>query len=120
NETMDALENAAVETLLLSEKLNKAIVTRKCSGCGKVERFYVPLDDADRKLETLSSGVCPECNTGYVSAKLEKMDFIDFAGDIAKQMGTEVKIVSVDTEEGKMFLDTFGGIGGFLRYKYFD
>ncbi len=42
------------------------------------------------------------------------MDEIDA---LSKASGSGIIIVSVDTEEGKMFNDTFGGIGAFLRWR---
>ncbi|MHA1792057.1 MAG: peptide chain release factor aRF-1 [Promethearchaeota archaeon] len=118
HETIDALKNAAVELLILSEEINLYHVYRICSSCGKRDDFYVPREEIDQKMEELSSGECPECKSGYNSAEINAIDVVEFLGSIAQEVGTDVTIVSGDTEEGAMFHATFGGIGGFLRYKY--
>lgn len=118
HETIEALKNAAVDTLLLSESIKTVHIRRKCGGCGTIDTFNLPRDEAEDKIEEASSGICPECNSGYVSAEIEQVDLIEYMGYTANQMGTEVQILSTDTEEGAMFFATFGGIGGFLRYRY--
>lgn len=117
-ETIEAVKAGAVETLLLSEEVNKVHILRKCGGCDKIDDFYASAEEYEKKMEEISEGECPECNSGYVSATIETKDLIEYFSDEAKMQGTEVKIMSTDTEEGKSFFDTFGGIGGFLRYKY--
>ncbi|MHA1681025.1 MAG: peptide chain release factor aRF-1 [Promethearchaeota archaeon] len=117
-ETIDALKNAAIKTLLLSESLDMVHIRRKCGGCGIVDEFNVHTSEADKKEDSLTEGECNKCNSGYVNAKIERIDLIEHLGYLAMQMGTTVRIVSADTEEGAMFRATFGGIGGFLRYQY--
>ncbi len=117
-ETMDALKNAAVERLLVSEHLDRVFISRTCSGCGETSEFILRTSEAKEKIATLNQGECPACKSGYVNAKVQSVDLIEKLGEIASQSGTEVKVVSTDAEDGKMFLQTFGGIGGFLRYKY--
>lgn len=118
HETLDALKNSAVELLLLSDELKKTYISRACNGCAKVDEYFVPADEAEHKIEDLTSGECPDCSTGYVNAKILTRDLVEHFGVIAGQVATEVRMVSTDIEEGKMFKTTFGGIGGFLRYKY--
>lgn len=120
HETLEALRNAAVEELLLSEGVSKIHISRECSGCGKIDHFFIPNDASayDDKMDEIKEGMCPECDAGFVGAEINAEDMIDHFGKLAEQMGTEVRMISTDIEEGKMFLDTFGGIGGFLRYKY--
>jgi peptide chain release factor subunit 1 len=118
NETLDALKNAAVEQLLLSEKLGRTHIVRTCNGCGKEDHFFVKTPDAQDKIDSLKTGECPDCNAGYVGAKVKSEDLIEYLGELANQSGTDVLIMSADFEEGATYLKTFGGVGGFLRYKY--
>jgi peptide chain release factor subunit 1 len=117
-ETIDALNNAAVESLLLSEGLNKIRVSRACNGCNKVTDTFVTALEVDKKVEQFRTGECPECKTGYVNAKIEKQDAIEYLGDLASKSGTTIRMVSTATEPGKVLHHTFGGVSGFLRYKY--
>nr|MDO8111432.1 peptide chain release factor aRF-1 [Candidatus Sigynarchaeota archaeon] len=117
-ETIEAIQNAAVETVLISEGLKKFRVSRVCSGCGKEVNSFVGALDVDKKVDQLRTGECAECKVGLVNAKIEKIDAVEYLGGLASKSGAEVRMISTSTEEGKMFHDTFGGIGGFLRYKY--
>jgi peptide chain release factor subunit 1 len=51
------------------------------------------------------------------SELIEESDLFDYFLDQSQKTSSEVILVSVETPEGKSFLDTFGGIGAFLRYK---
>jgi peptide chain release factor subunit 1 len=42
---------------------------------------------------------------------------IDELGDISETTGTDVEILSAETEEGEMLFSTFGGIVAILRYR---
>src|SRR5271157_501783 len=117
-ETIDAIQNAAVETTLISEGLNKVRISRTCNGCKKEDDYFVHNLDVEKKVELLTTGECPECKVGFVNAIIEKKDAVEYLGDIAEKSGAGVRMISTNTEEGKMFQKTFGGIGGFLRYKY--
>ncbi|MEX2718085.1 MAG: peptide chain release factor aRF-1 [Candidatus Sigynarchaeum springense] len=117
-ETIDALNNSAVEVLLLSEGLNKVRVSRVCNGCNKETDLFVSTIEVDKKIDELRTGECPECKTGFVNSKIEKQDAIEYLGDLASKSGATVRMISTATEQGKVLHDTFGGIAGFLRYKY--
>ncbi|MBN2151082.1 MAG: peptide chain release factor aRF-1 [Candidatus Lokiarchaeota archaeon] len=117
-ETIDALANSAVEILLLSEGLNKVRVSRVCNGCGKETDIYIPTMEVDKKVEDLRTGECPECKTGFVNSKIEKQDTVEYLGELAAKSGASVRMISTATEQGKVLHDTFGGVAGFLRYKY--
>jgi peptide chain release factor subunit 1 len=42
---------------------------------------------------------------------------IEDLGEIAETTGTNVDIISTETEEGESLYSTFGGIAAILRYK---
>jgi len=59
---------------------------------------------------------CPKCISNTFNV-VESISIIDELGEIAESTGTEINILSTETEEGEMLNSTFGGIAGILRYK---
>lgn len=102
-----ALLMGAVDTLLVSEKLEGYRIKAKCPACGEI---------FEKTVKSLNNEVkCPKCK---VSANIiEKKKLIDDLIEIAEKTGTNVEIISVDTEEGEMLRNSFGGIAAILRFK---
>ena len=99
----------AVEVLLLSEDLKKKRLIYHCPSCkGKTEKT-VKKDFEDAEL------VCPTC--GERMKTEEGRDLIDDFVDMAEEVGSEVEIISTETEEGMQLLKAFGGIAAILRYR---
>jgi len=46
-----------------------------------------------------------------------EVPLIDDLDELARENGIPVEIISTNTSEGVQFLNGFGGIGAFLRYK---
>ncbi len=111
-EVEDALNIGKVKTLLISEDLEFKIYKLKCTQCEKEEILSKPIDEEF----SLASYKCSSCSSSQVEL-LEEADYLDYLTDIAKNMSTEVKVISTTTPEGKQFFDGFGGIGAVLRYK---
>lgn len=44
-------------------------------------------------------------------------DVIDELAELAEQVGTDVEVISIETEEGQMLKNSFGGIAAILRFK---
>jgi len=107
NEVRRALEIGAVDVLLVSEKLGKDKVKYYCPHCKK-EFEEIIRSDVDRIF-------CRKCG-GQVKV-LERISIVEELARIAKNFGTEVIIVSTETQEGKELLRTFGGIAAILRFK---
>ena len=59
--------------------------------------------------------VCPNCNEKMKVGETE--DVIDDFVALAEEVGSEVEIISTETEEGMQLLKAFGGIGAILRYR---
>tara|TARA_B100000945_G_scaffold319793_1_gene327942 strand:- start:4708 stop:5955 length:1248 start_codon:yes stop_codon:yes gene_type:complete len=104
-----ALDQGAVETLLLSEAVTKRRVQWFCKGCKNVwktshDKFSAP-------------PICPECESEKVSEDEENsMDLIDELTVLAGHTSAKVRIISLDTEEGSTLNTAFGGIAALLRY----
>jgi peptide chain release factor subunit 1 len=115
-EVQKALNMGAVDKLILSEKLDTIQVNLKCSNCNYMESRTARETEV-RKLEiTIQDESCPECGSNSYSVA-DKVLLIEELGSIAETMGTEVIIISSETEEGEMLYSTFGGIVGILRFK---
>lgn len=102
----DALNMSAVDTLLLSESLDKRRIHVKCPN-GHEYQATVP--EADEKCE------CAVCHANAQVVKNE--DLIDDFFESASAFNTNVEIISMDSEEGQMLMTAFGGIAAILRYR---
>lgn len=105
-----ALRIGAVDTLLLSEDLRKARVEVACSGCDytAVETTGNPARFEDQL------GACPNCGTQLEVA--DRTDVIEELSDMADQTGSEVELVSSESEEGQLLKTAFGGMAAILRF----
>lgn len=101
------LELGAVDTLLISEGLRKVRAALRCAnGDWEGEKT---IEDTDE---------LPPCpNDGGPLVVLEKRDLIEDLTKIAERTGTNVELISKDSEEGQLMLRAFGGIAAILRYR---
>ena len=111
-----ALEAGAVRTLLLSEGLDVARVTVKCSVCGYQEQQSIKGQTQLDFEQDLYKKPCPKCkNQSLAVANTD--DLIEDFAKIAEYANTDVEIISGETEEGQMLKKSFGGIAAILRFK---
>lgn len=108
-EVMKALRMGAVDTLLVSEGVNKQSVQVECTDCGYKDTITVE-GDFDREEHT-----CPECDSKL--EPIEKNDIIDELYKKAEEVGTEVKLISEESEEGELLMNAFGGLAALLRFR---
>ncbi|MFX0032419.1 MAG: peptide chain release factor aRF-1 [Candidatus Hodarchaeota archaeon] len=111
-----ALNMGAVDTLILSEKLDTYKVMLECSNCGYVENRIAREQDIPNIENAVQQESCPKCNSNTFNV-VTNLSMIEELGSIAATMGTEVDIISSETEEGEMLYSTFGGIVAILRFK---
>ncbi|HIQ50038.1 MAG TPA: peptide chain release factor 1 [Nanoarchaeota archaeon] len=102
---LNALEEGAVEILIISESFEWKEVKAYCQACDIAEKKFVKNNEIPK---------CPNCKKEMKI--IEEMDGIDALEEIAKNYGTQVVIVSRGTREGEQFYN-LGGIGAFLRWK---
>ncbi len=115
-EVEKALNYGAVDTLILSEKVDQLRVTLECSNCDHDKNIIIPEDQYD-KLEIESQDeICPKCSSNSYKI-IEKKNLVEYLGEIAETTGSNVEILSTETEEGDTLYSTFGGIVAILRYK---
>lgn len=96
----------AVDTFLISSQLRKFRCTCQCPNG---HTFKVTVDDPDQTVK------CPECGS---NAKVtESKDLIDDFFEMADEYGSNMQLITPDSEEGGMLLKAFGGIAALLRYR---
>jgi len=115
-EIQRALNYGAVGMLLLSEKLDTYKVKLGCSNCDYDETRTVKERSLDKFKGDIQEEICPKCNSNSFKI-IEINSIIEELGEIAESTGTDVEILSTETEEGEMLYSTFGGIAAILRYK---
>lgn len=103
------LQMGAVEILLLSEDLNSKRISYECSVCGNTSEYTT------KNSESEVEKTCSSCNEKM--KVVESKDVIDDFVEMSEEVGSEVEIVSTETEEGMQLLRAFGGIGAVLRYR---
>ena len=104
-----ALDQGAVETLLISEAVTKRRVQWICKGCKN--NWKTSHDKSSPRPN------CPECGSDNVFEDEENsMELIDELTVLAGHTSAKVRIISLDTEEGSTMNTAFGGIAALLRY----
>jgi peptide chain release factor subunit 1 len=107
DQVRNALRLGAVDTLLISEGLRKVRLKLRC-GNGDWEGEKT-VDDA---------GELPTCpKDGGPLTVLENRELIEDLTSMAAQMGSNVELISKDSEEGQLLLRAFGGIAAILRFR---
>ncbi|AEH24187.1 peptide chain release factor aRF-1 [Pyrococcus yayanosii] len=112
-EVRKALEIGAVDKLLISEGYAKVRVRAKCNACGWEELKTMSEEEFETYKKRLTR--CPKCGSQNIS--FEKWDVAEELIKMAEEAGSDVEIISLDTEEGQQFYRAFGGLGAILRFK---
>ena len=104
-----ALDQGAVDTLLLSEGLRKRRVGWYCKPCSH---------EWEATQNTRSDiPDCPKCGSEDVREDPDRTrDIIDELTELAGHTSAKVSLISMDSEEGATLQTSFGGIAALLRY----
>lgn len=116
-EVKRCLESGAVKTLLLSEALSMIRVMVKCTACDYDEEETMREQEVLGFEQSLSGQPCPNCKATSLQLA-EAKGVIDELAELAEQTGTDVEVISVETEEGQMLKNSFGGVAAILRFKF--
>lgn len=108
-EVRQNLINGAVDVLLLSEDLKSKRYTYQCTSCG-AEKVKTIKNEAEAE-----NIVCDSCGDTMKPSSSE--DIISEFIKLAEEVGSDVEIISTETEEGMQLFRAFGGIGAILRYR---
>jgi peptide chain release factor subunit 1 len=110
------LNAGLVDTLLLSEKLDRLHVFMRCKTCGQTEDALLSRSGLTRFEQELLSRQCKKC--GNATLVIENtQNLLDEFVEIAERGSVNLQVISTETEEGVMLLESFGGIAAVLRYK---
>jgi len=104
-EVREALLTKKAEMLLISEGLDYKRVKLICRSCGK---------ETEAAMKETKEMTC-ECG-GTMKVVSEK-PLVDDLIDTASEIGIPIEIISTETSEGSQFLNSFYGVGAFLRYR---
>ena len=103
-----ALEQGAVDRLLVSETIRKRTVEIHCNACG---------NDWNATLNRTSSlPACTNCEEEDNIKEVGNVSLIDELVELSSRTSAAVVFVSEDTEEGATLKAGFGGLGALLRY----
>jgi peptide chain release factor subunit 1 len=106
------LRMGAVETLLLSESLRRVRASLACPGCE--HQFQRTTDEPDAFRQ--SPPTCPECGDEQAEI-VDETDVVGELTELADQRGTDVEIISEQSEQGQMLMNAFGGVAAILRFR---
>jgi len=108
-ESLYALENGAVHTLIVFENLD---LTRYVMGKGDQEKIVYlhpdQLTDSDHYKD----------KDGQVLEIKDSQLLVEWFAENFKKFGASLQFVSDKSQEGSQFVQGFGGVGGLLRYKF--
>ena len=108
-----ALEQGAVDTLLLSESLRKIRQGYTCRQCQHDWQITI-----ERSMEMPP---CPSCNAAADQIREDPDNTISLMDELTVLAGhssSNVKLISMDTEEGATLMEAFGGLAALLRYPW--
>ncbi|MDP7000460.1 MAG: peptide chain release factor aRF-1 [Candidatus Poseidoniaceae archaeon] len=103
-----ALEQGAVDRLLISETMRKRTVEIHCKRCSN--DWTVTLS----RMEALPK--CPSCEEEDNLKETSSITLIDELVEISSRTSAGVVFISEDTEEGATLKAGFGGLAALLRY----
>lgn len=110
----DALKSRTIETLLISEDLDRMELRIECTNCGYSRKETVGRDEMNVLIPQMISQKCPVCQNQTLQVKEIEL-LIDVLIEEAEEAGAEVELISGGHEEGEMFKKAFGGIAAFLK-----
>jgi len=111
-----ALKAGLVDTALLSEALEITQVRVDCTSCGHTYFQTMKAAEVSSFEQSLAGSPCPKCQIPTLQVT-EQKEVIDELAEQAEQSGSNVEVISTETEEGQMLWKSFGGIAATLRYK---
>ena len=115
----EALEKAAVDTVLISEDVDRVTLEIKCDNCDYTSVESVKTKNYNKFVKELSDKQCPKCNNSRLYIENE-IDLITELNELAENTGATVEVISTDHEDGAILFNAFGGIAAILRYKLYE
>jgi peptide chain release factor subunit 1 len=110
------LNAGLVSTLLLSEKLDRLHVLVRCKTCGDTEDALLARSGLTKFEQELLSKQCKKCSNTTLAIE-NTQNLLDEFVEMAEKSSVNLEVISTETEEGIMLLESFGGIAAILRYR---
>jgi peptide chain release factor subunit 1 len=109
-DTFYALDNGAVETLIVYEDLNiqRYEVRNKTTNEKKV--FMMTAEERNK------SSFFPDAKESEIEVE-DEVSLVEYLANNYKNFGAKLEFVTDKSQEGSQFVKGFGGIGGLLRYQ---
>lgn len=105
------LEKGMVKTLILSTDLGTTRLKFKCVNCNNFKELTLT---KQQMAVTTRKELCEKC--GGTMEVVEEKSIIEELAEIAATTNARVEVVSSETDEGKMLMNSFGGIVAILRF----
>ncbi len=105
-QTREAMQRGAVDTLLVSEAMEKIHIEYLCPKCGR---------KGEMMLKDITHVKCPDCSAEVTVQK--QTDIVNELYELADKYGTKVEMISNESEEGEMLMKAFSGMAAILRYR---
>lgn len=112
NDTLQALELGAVETLIVWENLNINRIIVKNNSTNEEKVLYLTPEQEQRTDAHFRDPV-----TGVELEVVDKMSMVEWLANNYKGFGATLEFVTDRSQEGSQFCKGFGGIGGLLRWR---
>lgn len=113
NEVIESITQGKAETVIVSEGLEWSVNKYQCTSCNQ----FTPKVIRDKNKPITSPVTCQYCESSTNEEEVEIVDLYEYLLELSTNYGTKVVLISIETPEGNQFLNTFGGLGAFLRYK---
>merc|ERR1719427_2058317 len=111
DDTLNALEQGAVETLIVWENLDTMRYVLKNHSTDEEKILFLrPDQERDKTLFT-------DQETQVELEQVETCPLLEWFANNYKKFGATLEIVTDRSQEGSQFVKGFGGIGGMLRYR---
>jgi peptide chain release factor subunit 1 len=111
DDTLQALNLGAVETLIVWENLEVMRYTLKNNTTGE-EKVLVLTKEQEK-----DQSLFRDDKTGSELETIESMTLVEYLANNYKNFGTTLEFITNRSQEGSQFCKGFGGIGGLLRYR---
>ncbi len=104
-EVSNVLNQGRVDTLIISKGLRKMKFTYRCEDDG-TELSEISQEEKEH--------LCPKC--GKPMVMIAQTDLIEEYIEKGQSSDSKIELVGDESDEGALFLNSFGGIGAILRY----
>jgi len=118
-EVKKALESGIVKTLVVSEAVDILRVTVKCNNCDYERQETMKEQILPTFEQNLIGQPCPKCTAPSLGVT-DTRDLVEDYAEQAERVNANIEIVSMETEEGQMLKNSFGGIAAILRFRQSD